>query len=110
MHPILPNNESTRNYAEVSAYEMSENTTADGKSQFQTLAAIQPVTKVCNPYVSRSTLPAQIEHNSPILSTKAAAYDRQTTRGECNETEYNSPISSIKAAACDRRAVPYLSS
>ena len=103
VHPVLPNNESTRNYTEVRAYKMSDNTTADRKSQFQKLAAVQPVTKVCNRYVSRSTSPAQIEHNSSILSTKAAAYDRQPTRRECSETEYNSPISSTKAAACDRQ-------
>ena len=97
---ILPNNESTRNYAEVHAYKMSENTT-NGKSQFERLEAVQPVTKVCDPHVSRSTSPAQIEHNSSILSTKAVAYDRQPIRKDCSETEYNNPISSTKAAACD---------
>ena len=103
MLPILPKTASTRNYAEVRAYKMLENTTADGKSQFKKLAALQPVLKVCNPHVSRSTLPAQVEQNSPILSTKAVAYDRQPTGGECSETEYNSPISSTRAAACDRQ-------
>ena len=57
VHPIVPNNESTRNYAEVRAYKMSENTTADGKSQFEKLAAVQPVTKVCKyAYVSMYVL------------------------------------------------------
>ena len=99
---ILPKNEFTRNYAEVRAYKMSENTT-NRKSQFERLDAVQPVTKVCNPHVSRSTSPAQIEHNSSILSTKAVAYDRQPTRKDYSETEYNNPISSTKTAACDRQ-------
>ena len=102
MRQILPKNEFTRNYAEVRAYKMSENTT-NGISQFEMLDAVQPVTKGCLPHVSRSTPPAQIEHNSSILSTKAAAYDRQPTRKDYSETEYNNPISSTKTAACDRQ-------
>ena len=103
VHPVLPNNKSTRNYAQVSAYKMSENTTADRRLQLEKLAAVLPVTKVCNPHVSRSTSPAQIEHNSPILSTKGVACDCQPTRGDCSENEYNSPIWSTKAAASDRQ-------
>ena len=99
---ILPKNEFTRNYAEVRAYNMSENAT-NGKSQFESVDAVQPVTKVCSPHVSRFTSPAQIEHNSSILSTKAVANDRQPTRKDCSETEYNNPISSTKTAACDRQ-------
>ena len=99
---ILPKNESTKNYAEVRAHKMSKNTT-NRKSQFESLDAVQPVTKVCNPHVSRSTSPAQIELNSSTLSTKAVAYDRQPTRKDYSETEYNNPISSTKTAACDRQ-------
>ena len=69
LRQILPKDEFTTNYAEVLAYKMSENTT-NGKSQFERLDAVQPVTKICNPHVSRSTSPAQIEHNSSILSTE----------------------------------------
>ena len=99
---ILPKNESTKNYAEVRAHKMSENTT-NGKSQFERLDAVQPVTKVCNQHVSRSTSPAQIELNNSTLSTKAVAYDRQPTRKDYSETEYNNLISSTKTAACDRQ-------
>ena len=99
---ILPKNESTKNYAEVRAHKMSENTT-NVKSQFERLDAVQPVTKVCNPHVSRITSPAQIELNSSTLSTKAVAYDRQPTRKDYSETEYNNLISSTKTAACDRQ-------